>query len=234
MSWRRRLARKSPLLEPALGERVQRYLGASNPELAQDFGSTRFVVVDVETTGLRPHRDRLISIAAVSLHNQLVQPDTGFEIILGQSEPSANENILVHGIDGTTQMTGRDPAEALVEFLEYARKDLLVDFHAGFDKVMITRATSGVLGIGLEGEWLDLAILAPEILVHLSKGASTLDDWTDRLQITNPERHNAVADALVTEQLLQVILVATRERGISRTSELIANERAGRWLHTVR
>jgi len=217
-------------------QRVQRYLGTSNPELARDFGSTRFVAVDEETTGLglRSHRDRLISTGAISVHNELVQLDTGFEIILRQSKPSANENILVHGIDGTTQTTGRDPAEALIEFLEYARKDLLVGFHAGFDKMMITRATSSVLGIRLENEWLDLAILAPEIVVYLSKGASTLDDWTDQLQITTSERHNAVADALVTAQLLQIILAAARERGISRTSELIADERAGRWLHTVR
>ena len=127
-----------------------------------------------------------------------------------------------------------DPAEALIEFLEYARKDLLVGFHADFDKMMITRATSSFLGIGLQNQWLDLAILAPEILTHLSKGASTLDDWTDRLQITNPHRHNAVADALVTAQLLQVTLAAARERGVSRTSELIATERAGRSLLALR
>lgn len=234
MSWWQRLLGRAPELDAGLRERLTTCSKFPEPDLSRSFRQTRFVVVDVETTGLNPHRDRLISIGAVPVEANLVRLEDGFEVILRQPRPSANDNILVHGIDGTTQTSGRDPAEALVEFMEYARKDVLVGFHAGFDQVVIARAMKSVLRIAPTNQWLDLAILTPEILPHASPGESTLDGWTEQLGIDNPARHNAVADALVTAQLLLVTLGAAQQRGITRPADLVAIERAGRWLDTGR
>lgn len=233
MSWRR-LFRKSPKLAPAQRARVDHYVHLAQPDLEHSFREMRFVVVDVETTGLRPYHDRLIAIGAIAVAENLVSLEHGFEVVLRQNEPSSNGNILLHGIDGTTQVSGRDPAEALTEFLDFVGKDVLVGFHANFDRVMITRATSRALGIELENRWLDLAVLTPELLPERAAGAATLDDWTGQLGIENPARHNAVADALVTAQLLQVTLAAAHERRLASGADLMDIERAGRWLEAHR
>lgn len=230
MRWWQRLLRRGPRLEPAQRDDVDNYLQFPKPDFRQPIAATRFVVVDVETTGLRLHHDRLIAIGAVPVEDNLVRLESGFEVVLRQVTPSANDNILVHGIDGATQTSGREPAEALIEFLEYARRDLLVGFHADFDRIMINTATRQILGIELKNPWLDLAILAPVLLEEHSEGASTLDDWTERFGIENPARHNAVADALATAQLLLVTLAAARQRGHKNCAELMKTERAGRWL----
>jgi len=234
MSWWQRVLRWSPQLSPAQQARVEHYVSLARPDLKHSVGAMRFVVVDVETTGLRPYHDRLIAIGAVPVQDNLVRLDGSFEVVLRQAQPSANGNILLHGIDGTTQISGRDPAEALIDFLDYVRKDVLVGFHANFDRVMITRATKEALGIELQNPWLDLAVLTPELLPDRARGASTLDDWTEKLGIENPARHNAVADALVTAQLLQVTLAAARERRLASGADLMDIERAGRWLEAHR
>ena len=234
MSWWQRLLRQSPQLAPEQRARVEHYRRLARADLKHSIRAMRLVVVDVETTGLRPFHDRLIAIGALPVEDNLVRLDACFEVVLRQPRPSANSNILVHGIDGTTQISGRDPVEALIDFLDYVRKDVLVGFHANFDRVMITRATREALGIELENQWLDLAVLTPELLPDRSRGASTLDDWTERLGIENPARHNAVADALVTAQLLQVTLAAARERRLACGADLVDIERAGRWLETHR
>lgn len=234
MSWWRLLFRKRPQLEPTQQASLKRYHRLPQADLKRPSRAIRFVVVDVETTGLRLDRDRLIAIGAMPVEEDLVRLDACFEVVLRQAKPSAHDNILVHGIDGSTQTSGRDPAEALIDFLQYARKDLLVGFHTDFDRIMINRAAREALGIELENRWLDLAFVAPELLQEQSPGASTLDDWTERLEIENPMRHNAVADALVTAQLLQVVLAAGRQRGLRHCEELIDIERAGRWLRTHR
>ena len=230
MSWWHRLFRKPPRLDPAHRARVDHYVRLGQPDLRDSLREMRFVVVDVETTGLRPHHDRLIAIGAIPVEETLVSLERGFEVVLRQNKPSTNGNILVHGIDGTTQLSGREPAEALTEFLDFVGKDLLVGFHANFDRVMITRAMRKALGIELENPWLDLAVVTPELLPERAGGAATLDDWTERLGIENPARHNAVADALVTAQLLQVTLAAAQERRLESGADLMEIERAGRWL----
>jgi DNA polymerase-3 subunit epsilon len=234
MSWWQRLFRKPPQLKPTQRARLEHYLGLAEPDLKHSFRAMRFVVVDVESTGLRPYHDHLIAIGAVPVEENLVHLESGFEVVLRQARPSTNGNILVHGIDGTAQTSGRDPVEALIEFLEYARKDVLVGFHANFDRVMIARAAKEALGIEPENPWLDLAVLTPELLPEQARGASTLDHWTERLGIENPARHNAVADALVTAQLLQVTLAAARQRGVNKGADLVDIERAGRWLKAHR
>jgi len=234
MSWWQHVLRWSPQLSPAQQARVEHYVSLARPDLKHSVEAIRFVVVDVETTGLRPYHDRLIAIGAVPVQDNLVRLDGPFEVVLRQAQPSANGNILLHGIDGTTQISGRDPAEALIDFLDYVRKDVLVGFHANFDRVMITRATKEALGIEIKNPWLDLAVLTPELLPDRARGASTLDDWTEKLGIENPARHNAVADALVTAQLLQVTLAAARGRRLASGADLMDIERAGRWLEAHR
>lgn len=234
MSLWHRLFRESPRLDTARRARVDHYVHLPQPDLKQSIRAMRFVVVDVETTGLRPHHDRLIAIGAIPVEKKLVRLERSFEVVLRQNKPSSNGNILLHGIDGTTQVSGRDPAEALTEFLDFTGKDLLVGFHANFDRVMITRAMKKALGIELENPWLDLAVVTPELLPQRAGGASTLDDWTERLGIENPARHNAVADALVTAQLLQVTLAAAHERRLASGADLMDIERAGRWLEAHR
>jgi DNA polymerase-3 subunit epsilon len=200
------------------------------PPGAGMFMETRFVVVDVETTGLRPYHDRLLAIGAVCVDRGLIRLHDTFEVTLRQDEPSAPENILVHGIDGTTQTSGVDAADALVAFLAFARKAPLVAFHAEFDRVFVTRAMREALSAGLENSWLDLADLAPALVPEHADHAQTLDDWTSIFAIENTARHQALADAVATAQLLQVVLGRASQAGLSRLAELTARAKERRWL----
>ena len=78
----------------------------------------RWVLLDVESSGLDPTRDRLLAIAAIALTRQggaprLVFGDS-FEVLLRQPEASVDKaNILVHGIGVGAQRGGAEPAQAL-------------------------------------------------------------------------------------------------------------------------
>jgi DNA polymerase-3 subunit epsilon len=187
-------------------------------------------VIDVETTGLSPYRDRLLAIGAVALTNGLIRLDDSFEATIRQNEPSAAENILVHGIDGTAQTSGVDAADVLVEFLKFAREAPLVGFHAEFDRVFVTRAMRQALRARPRNPWLDLADLAPAVFPEHAENAHALDDWTAAFEIENAARHEALADAVATAQLLQVILARAAQLGMSRFADLAARAKERRWL----
>jgi DNA polymerase-3 subunit epsilon len=190
----------------------------------------RIVVVDVETSGLDPHADRLLSIGAVTVRQRLVRFDESFEVVLEQARPSDSGNILVHGIGGSAQLMGREPVAGLLDFLSFVGKAPLAGFNADFDRVAIERATTRVLGIRPDNVWLDLAALLPALCPLHAAAARTLDDWTGVFGIDNYARHDAVADALATAQLLLVTLACAKQQGIESCAGLVRLEKDQRWL----
>ncbi|MDH5536227.1 MAG: 3'-5' exonuclease [Betaproteobacteria bacterium] len=231
MSWLSRLLRP-PVLDEGQRAAIAAYRRLVAPEGGTPLKTIRFVVADVETSGLNPSRDRLISIGAVTADSGRVQLGRSFEVVLRQDVPSDISNILIHEIDGTTQMSGAEPAQALTQFLAFVGKAPLVGYHAAFDNLVISRATERFLGLRLQNRWLDLAVLAPALLREQAPRSGSLDDWLAIYGIDNYARHDAVADALATAELLLIVLAAARDKGRERLAELIDLEQGERWLGT--
>jgi DNA polymerase-3 subunit epsilon len=230
MNWIRRLIGRRPPLAPGQAAALSAYHVLPDPDRDAAADRLRLVVVDVETSGLNPRRDRLLAIGAVAVDRGIIRLEDSFEIILRQDAPSDNANILVHGIDGTTQRAGVEPADALLRFLSYAGKATLVGFHAEFDRVAIERAARATLGTAPANAWLDLAYAAPAVFPEHAERARALDDWTHLFGIENHARHNALADAFATAQLLLVVMARAAADGERRLSDLITASTAQRWL----
>ncbi len=192
--------------------------------------NTRYVVVDVEASGLHMAKDRLISIGAVAVVNGCIAAEDAFEIILRQDEVSNSENILIHGIGGSAQSDGVEPAEALLAFLEYLGKAPLVAYHALFDQNMIARAMLKYLGEPFELPWLDLAWVLPELFRERIDAQVGLDDWLNLFGIANIQRHNAVSDAYATAMLLQAAISQGNQRNAETPAALARLEKMRRWL----
>jgi len=231
LNWLDRLLRRRPALPLQQQLALAAYRAAPAIPAAAPLADLRWVVVDVETTGLDPFTDRLISIGAVELVAGRIPLSSGFEVVIRQDEASARDNILIHGIDGSTQRSGKAPAAALLDFLGYAGQAPLLGFHADFDRIMIERATREALGMVPDNPWLDLAFLAPALMErHGEAMPQGLDEWMALAGIDNRFRHNALADALATAQLLQVVLARARTGGARTLGDLAKVEKDRRWL----
>jgi DNA polymerase-3 subunit epsilon len=195
----------------------------------------RWLVVDVESSGLDPQRDRLLAIAGVALHvapggaPQVALADS-FEIVLRQDEaPVDRANILVHGIGVGAQRAGVPAAEAIAAFDAWVAGAPLVGFHAAFDEALIARATQAALGRRARHRWLDLAQVAPMVWPQVR--ARALDDWLAHAGIGCLERHRASADALSTAELLQQLWAALRAQGQPASWDALVKLAAqARWL----
>ena len=190
----------------------------------------RYVVVDVETSGLNMKSDRLISIGAVALVDGRIDFADAFAVILRQDQVSSDANILIHGIGGSAQSEGIDPATALLAFLGYIGKAPLVAYHAFFDRAMIEKAMRQYLGVALAQTWIDLAWVLPSLFPDLTSARANLDDWLNLFAIENIMRHNAVSDAYATAKLLQVAISACNQRGVASPAGLLRQEKARRWM----
>ncbi|NJM31985.1 MAG: 3'-5' exonuclease [Limnobacter sp.] len=168
----------------------------------------RWVIVDVESSGLNPNKDRLLSIAACAVRfdvqgKPVVAMSDSFEVVIRQPENPQQavdkNNILIHGIGLGAQRTGVHAQEALLAFLEYVGNSPLLAFHSWFDEILINRALKKELGRLTHKHWLDLEHLAA--VLHQENHQLPLDIWMQRYDITCQARHQAAADVLATAQL---------------------------------
>ena len=228
------------LLDRLLGRRVDldaraalrlaEWRAAAAPDLTSAFDASRFVVVDVETTGLDLVRDRLIAIGACAVENGRVVLADSFEVVLRQDTVSDRDNILIHGIGGEAQREGLEPVDALLGFLDFLGKSPLVAFHVTFDETMIKKAVKQYLGFEFKHPWLDLAYVMPGLLPEYARRYRALDDWSGHFAINNFARHSALADALATAQLLLCALPLAKSKRSTSYRNLQDLEKAQRWV----
>ena len=169
----------------------------------------RWVMLDVETSGLNPKHDRLLAIAAIGIQidwpSQTLQINLGdsFEAVLQQDHASSHANILLHGIGVQEQRAGLAPTQALQAFRQFVGNSPLLAFHCAFDEAVIQRhMTQHHLG-ELSNPWLDLDHLCAVTCEGVR--ARALDDWLRHFKIECSVRHQAAADTLAECELLQCI-----------------------------
>jgi len=184
--------------------------------------------VDLETTGLRADRDRLIAIGGVTVRERSLILDESFERVLRQESPSEPDNILIHRIGAHRQRCGVDPAGALRDFKQFVGNSPLVAYRAPFDEQFLRREYALSLGRTPRWPFVDLAEVLP-VLYPESK-LNTLDLWAERFQLRIPQRHHAVTDAFVTAQLLLIAMAALERHGWHTLDDLLRIEQRRRWL----
>jgi DNA polymerase III subunit epsilon len=194
----------------------------------------RWLVVDVESSGLDATSARLLAIAGVALHFDQGRPRVAmadsFEIVLKQPGQTVDKaNILLHGIGVGAQRAGVEPREALERFLAWVGQSPLLAFHSSFDETMITRALRQH-GLPVPAQpWLDLAQVAP--LAQPEVKARALDEWLQHHGLVCAIRHQAAADALVTAELLLKLWPMLGAGGEPvGFNDLLRRARQRRWL----
>jgi DNA polymerase III subunit epsilon len=206
-------------LTPEQRQRLAAWVALKEAPLDVSAMRASFVVVDVETSGLDAARDRLLAIGAVRIELGKIIVAPSHYCVLRQERSSDHDNILVHQISSSEQFGGLDPIEALLGFLEFAGKRQLVGYNAAFDESVLRRAIRKFLDQPFRRAWLDLADLAPAIHTDTPPRAS-LDYWLRRYGLEPSQRHHALADALATAQLFQILLAEAVNQGVSTAATL--------------
>jgi len=191
--------------------------------------SVRWVVLDCETTGLDPAHDHLLSIGAIGVAGQRIAAGDRFDMLLRQERPSTAEDVLIHGIGAQAQASGEDPRRVLEAFLNFAGAAPLAAFHADFDRAVLQRAARQH-GLALEARWLDVARLLPALFPGRRHAERGLDDWLGHFRIAHPARHDALSDAYVSAQLLQIALAEAARQGFATVRQVIQASRSVKWM----
>jgi DNA polymerase III subunit epsilon len=187
----------------------------------------RWVVIDTETSGLDAARDRLLSVGAVAVRGARIELAESFHRAIRQKTPSPPENIVIHGIGADSQLAGDAASEVLSGLSQFVNGARPVGFNAAFDEAVVRNAAQP-LGVRFPRRWLDLAALAP--VLEPQRALRSLDEWLEPWGIRAYPRHDALADALATAELLLVLLEKAHGQGCNTDRDVDRLAGAARWL----
>ena len=187
----------------------------------------RMVVLDLETSGLDMRRDIVLSIGAVVIEGGGINLGDQFESTLLRPAQKVSESVLIHGIAPSELEAGEDPAEALLDFMEFVGDSPILAFHASFDQRMLTRALKQTLGYKLRHPFFDVAELAPMLCPDNRLRHNGLDDWCTHFGLHVLQRHHASADALATAELALILMSKAKRQGLDSLTAL--QQRLANW-----
>lgn len=187
----------------------------------KDIENTRFVVFDTETTGLNTKTDRLLSIGAIAIINNVIDVSDSLEIYLKQETFNA-DSVKIHGILKGGTLVKMSETEALEHFLNYIKNSVLVAHHAGFDIEMINVSLKKLGLKKLQNKSIDTGVLYKK-LNGKSNAQFSLDILSEEFRIPQNDRHTASGDAFITAQLFLKILSKLKKERTVHYSDLFRN-----------
>ncbi|MBU3214089.1 PolC-type DNA polymerase III [Clostridium estertheticum] len=169
----------------------------------------RFVVFDLETTGLSSENDKIIEIGALKIENGKIV-DRFSEFV----NPGIDIPYKIIELTGITNDNVSDAAsieEVLPKFLEFTKDSVLVAHNSDFDASFIKK-NSQRLGLKFENAIMDTIPLAKYLLKDLK--TFKLNTVAKYLGITLENHHRAVDDAKATADILLHCFGLLREKNI--------------------
>jgi DNA polymerase-3 subunit epsilon len=187
------------------------------------------VVLDTETTGLRPEDgDRVVSLAGVRVRRGAVKPSEYFDALVNPGRPIPPASARFHGISDAMVAAAPGMEVVLPAFLAFTGGAALAGQEIWFDLRFLSReaARMGLPPLAETHAILDTRLLS--LVVHDGEEEHDLDSVARRLGVPVHGRHSALGDALVTAEVLARLLPLLRKRGIVTLGQALDAARAVR------
>jgi len=165
-----------------------------------------YAVVDLETTGLDPRRDEIISFAAVPIDDGRIRVGrTRTAIVRPRRMPTA-ETIRIHGLR-RDDLAGAPALDEVLDLMLEALSGRVLVAHAAWVERGFLLSAFRPAGLRVPEPVLDTAILARHVLDGDGPGEGLrLTEAADRLGLPVHRPHHADGDALTTAQLFLALV----------------------------
>ena len=191
--------------------------------LAQPLGAdilleeATYVVVDLETTGLRPGSSQICEIGAVRVRGLELEEE--FETLVDPGVPLGAAISALTGLNDRQLRGAPRPAAAVQRFLAFASDSVLVAHNARFDLAFLDRETERLTGSRIASPVVDTVTLARRLLAGRVPRAS-LAQLSYFFGVSVQPCHRALPDAQATAEVLLALIGLAQERGARTVADL--------------
>lgn len=181
------------------------YLATPPPDPSTPLDQVRLLAVDVETSGLDPARDQLLSIGFVPVDGEAIRLAGAGQVLVRPSR-EVGDSVRFHGLTDDALAPGVELADALETLFGALAGRVLLAHHAAIETGFLGRACEAVHGVRppftvVDTMALQFALLSQGFDDEPPQGSLRL--WAARGQYGLPRyaAHAALTDALACAEL---------------------------------
>ena len=181
------------------------YLATPFPDSRSDCREIEIVALDLETTGLDPRKDVILSIGLVHIDHFSVKLDTAWHSIVRIDRAIPGESAVIHQITDDQSAAGAPIEELLPELLgRLAGKPMLVHYSA-IEQNFIDTVCRRLYGAPFVIPIIDTLEIGQRVFERrnhlIQSGDLRLFNLRPRYNLPQYKAHNALSDALATAEL---------------------------------
>ena len=188
----------------------------------------RYVVIDLELTGLNERRDSIVSMAGIKMVGGRIDFETVFYRLVKPRTELTSESVIIHEITPSEVREKPDIEKVLSDFIEFCGSDVIIGHCVSIDMGFLNRELKKLTGAVLENPVIDTsAVYAwiqkkfPQRSFPSSFRDSGLFDIAKHFGVPVSGAHNALMDAFITAQVFQRFIPMLREGGIQSIGDLL-------------
>ncbi|MGB1110022.1 MAG: exonuclease domain-containing protein [Gammaproteobacteria bacterium] len=181
------------------------FLAVPFPDKKTFCADASIVSLDLETTGLDPKKDEILSIGLVEIHGPAIKLSTAWHEIIRLDRELPAESVVIHQITDDQKDQGKPLEEVLPQLLERLRgKPMLVHFKR-IEQNFLDAACRKLYGAPFVIPIIDTLELGQRVFERRNHTVQPNDlrlfNLRPRYNLPQYKAHNALNDALATAEL---------------------------------
>lgn len=171
----------------------------------------RWAVLDLETTGFKIGKDRILSAAVTIIEDGQFQIKSLQSWYVYQNLKEVNEATKVHGILPCQTKEGIPEKQFLEQLIPLLTGTVIVGHHIKFDAAMLNAALERHFSVPLRNQLLDTAHFASTEMEAFRKTGyanqrpPNMEEVCAQLNVPIAERHTAEGDVFTTAQIFLIL-----------------------------
>jgi len=192
---------------------------------SQTCRDTEIVALDLETTGLDPRKDSILSIGLVQIRHMAVRLDTAWHQVVRVDHALNEASVVIHEITDDAAAAGRPIAEVLPPLLEQLAGRVMLVHYKNIEQNFLDAACRRLYGAGFVIPTIDTLALAARVYERrnhtVQPGDLRLFNLRPRYNLPRYKAHNALSDALATAELFLAMAAEMAPGGDCRIGQFL-------------
>ncbi|OSM04997.1 exonuclease domain-containing protein [Magnetofaba australis] len=184
---------------------MRRFLETPLPDIHADYRQADYVAIDLETTGLDPKRNQIVSFGWVQMNAERVALESHAHHVVNVVGDLPPESVVIHGVTDDMAQSAEPLEEILPLALEALAGRVMIAHYANIEIHFISAICEKLYGAPLVMPVVDTLFIEQRRLHNSSLttgvGALRLAACRERYNLPRYRAHNAMIDALACGEL---------------------------------